>query len=139
MHSKGNSKQDEKIALRMVENNSKWDNWERINFQNIQATQKAQYQKNKQPNQKVGKRPFHLYLMEISIRLSLCQKCYVILCFPFVFSVHPLLLSSMVYKTKTKTFIGCHFSSNYCFALRRYVFMYKCVCVCMYVCLFQVL
>ena len=84
LHSKGNYKQDEKTALRMGENNSKWDNWERINFQNIQATQKTQYQKNKQPNQKVGKRPFHLYLMEISIRLSLCWKCHVIL-FPFCF------------------------------------------------------
>ena len=28
----------------------------RINFQNIQAAHTTQYQKNKQPNQKVGKR-----------------------------------------------------------------------------------
>ena len=55
MHSKGNNKQGEKTALRMGENNSKWNNWQRINFQNIQAAHTTQYQKNKQPNQKVGK------------------------------------------------------------------------------------
>ena len=31
-------------------------NWQRISFQNIQAAHTTQYQKNKQPNQKVGKR-----------------------------------------------------------------------------------
>ena len=31
-----------------------------INFQNIQAAHTTQYQKNKQPNQKVGKRPKHI-------------------------------------------------------------------------------
>ena len=39
----------------MGENNSKWNNWQRINFQNIQATHLTQYWKNKQPNQKVEK------------------------------------------------------------------------------------
>ena len=39
--------------LRVRENNSKWNNWQRINFQNIQAAYTTQYQKNKQPNQKV--------------------------------------------------------------------------------------
>ena len=39
----------------MGENNSKWNNWQKINFQNIQAVHTTQYQKNKQPNQKVGK------------------------------------------------------------------------------------
>ena len=29
----------------------------RVNFQNIQAAHTTQYQKNKQPNQKVAKRP----------------------------------------------------------------------------------
>ena len=57
MHSKGNCKQGEKTTLRMGENNSKWNNWQRINFQNIQAAHTTQCQKNKQPNQKVGKRP----------------------------------------------------------------------------------
>ena len=35
MHSKGNYKQGEKTTLWMGENNSKWNNWQRINFQNI--------------------------------------------------------------------------------------------------------
>ena len=55
MHSKGNYKQGEKTTLRMGENNSKWNNWQRIDFQNIQVAHTAQYQKNKQLNQKVGK------------------------------------------------------------------------------------
>ena len=40
----------------MGENNSKWNNWQRINFQNIQAAHTTHYQKNKWPNQEVGKR-----------------------------------------------------------------------------------
>ena len=40
----------------MGENNSKQNNGQIINLQNIQAAQAAQYQKNKQPNQKVGRR-----------------------------------------------------------------------------------
>ena len=55
MHSKGNYKQCEKTALMNGENNSKWNNWQRINFQNIQAAHTTQCQKNKQPNQKVAK------------------------------------------------------------------------------------
>ena len=46
----------------MGENNSKWNNWQRINFQNIQAAHTPQYQKNKQPNEKVGKRPKQSFL-----------------------------------------------------------------------------
>ena len=41
----------------MGENNSKWNNGQRINFQNVQAGHTTQCQKNKQPSQKVGKRP----------------------------------------------------------------------------------
>ena len=40
----------------MGENNSNWNNWQRINYQNIQATPAAEFQKNKRPNQKVGQR-----------------------------------------------------------------------------------
>ena len=53
MHSKGNDKKGEKTILRMRENNSKWNNWQKINIQNIQAAHIAQEQKNKPPNQKV--------------------------------------------------------------------------------------
>ena len=35
---------------------------DRINFQNIQAAHTTQYQKNKQPDQKVGKRPQQTFL-----------------------------------------------------------------------------
>ena len=56
MHNEGNYKQGEKTALRMGENNSKQSNRQRINLKNIQTTPTAQFQKNKQPNQKVGQR-----------------------------------------------------------------------------------
>ena len=46
MHSKGNYKQGEKTTLRMGENNNKWNNWQRVNFQNIQAIHTTQCQKN---------------------------------------------------------------------------------------------
>ena len=46
LHSKGNHKQDTKKTLRVGENICKWSNWQRINLQNIQAAQAAQYQKN---------------------------------------------------------------------------------------------
>ena len=45
MHSKRNYKQGEETTLRMGENNSKWNNWQRINFQNIQAVHTTKYQK----------------------------------------------------------------------------------------------
>ena len=62
MHSKGNYKQDEKTTLRMGENICKRNNGQRINLQNLQAAHAAQYQKNKQPNQKVGGRPKYTFL-----------------------------------------------------------------------------
>ena len=57
MHNEGNYKHGKKSALRMGENNSKQNNLQRINLQNIQAAHAAQDQKNEQPNQKVGRRP----------------------------------------------------------------------------------
>ena len=45
----------------MGENNSKWNNWPKINFQNIQAVHTTQYQKNKH-KPKVGKRPKQTFL-----------------------------------------------------------------------------
>ena len=57
MHSKGNHKQNEKIAHRMGENICKWSDQQGINFQNLQAAHAAQYQKYKQPNPKMGRRP----------------------------------------------------------------------------------
>ena len=58
----GNYKEGEKTTLRIGENNNKGNNWQRINFQNIQAAHTTQYHKNKQPNQKVEKRPKRTFL-----------------------------------------------------------------------------
>ena len=57
LHSKGKHKPDEKTTLRMGENICKWSNWQTINLQNLQAAHAAQYQKNKQPNPIMGRRP----------------------------------------------------------------------------------
>ena len=46
LHSKGNYKQGEKTTIRKGENNGKWNNWQRLNFQNIQAAHTTQFQKN---------------------------------------------------------------------------------------------
>ena len=62
MHNKENYKQGEKTTLRIGENNSKGNNWQRIDFQNIQVVHTTQYQENKQPNQKVGKRSKQTFL-----------------------------------------------------------------------------
>ena len=62
LHNEGNNKQNEKAAFRMGENNSKWNNWQRINLQNIQTAHVVQYQKNEQPNQKLGKRTKQTFL-----------------------------------------------------------------------------
>ena len=57
LHSKGNLKQDKKTTLRMEENICKHINRQRINLQNIYIAHAAQYEKNREPNQKMGKRP----------------------------------------------------------------------------------
>ena len=45
-----------------MRDNSKWNNWQRINFQNMQAAHTTPCQKNKPPHQKVGKRPTQTFL-----------------------------------------------------------------------------
>ena len=62
MHNKGNYKQGEKTALRMEKIMANETTDKRIHLQNIQAANAAQYQKHKQPNQKVGKRPTQTFL-----------------------------------------------------------------------------
>ena len=49
-------------AFKMKENDSKWSNWQKINLKNIQAAPAAQFQKNKQPNQKMGQRTKQTFL-----------------------------------------------------------------------------
>ena len=51
-------------------------NWQSINFQNIQADHTTQYQKNKQPNQKVGKRPKQTFLQRIHTMANTHMKTY---------------------------------------------------------------
>ena len=46
----------------MGENICKQSNGQRINLQNIQTAHVAQYQKNKQPNHKMGRRPKQTFL-----------------------------------------------------------------------------
>ena len=57
MHSKRNYKQTKKTTYRIGENICKQCNQQGINLQNIQIAYTAQYQKKKQPNQKMGRRP----------------------------------------------------------------------------------
>ena len=57
MHSKGNHKQDEKTTYGMGENICKGCDQQGINFQNIQTAHTTQHKKNKQPNQKIDRRP----------------------------------------------------------------------------------
>ena len=55
-------KEGEKTVFRMGENDSKSNNWQRMNLQNIQVAHAAQYQISEQPNQKVGRRPKQTFL-----------------------------------------------------------------------------
>ena len=55
MHSKGNYRQGEKTTLIMAENNNKWNKWQKINFQNIQAAHTTQYLKKQTTLSKRGK------------------------------------------------------------------------------------
>ena len=88
MHNEGNYKQGEKTAFRMGEAayqappsmgfsrqeywsglplpspNSKQSNRQRINLKNTEAAPAAQFQKNKQPNQKMGRRPKQTFLQK---------------------------------------------------------------------------
>ena len=56
LHSKGSHKENEKTTYRIGKNIHKKCDWQGINFKNIQTAQTAQHQKNKQPNQKTGRR-----------------------------------------------------------------------------------
>ena len=67
MHSKGNYKQGEKTTLRMGENNRKLNNRQMINFQIIQAAYTTQCQKDKQCNQKVGKKDLNRHFSKEDI------------------------------------------------------------------------
>ena len=52
LYRKGDHQENEKTTYGMGEIICKWSDQQGINLQNIQTAQEAQYQKNKQPNQK---------------------------------------------------------------------------------------
>ena len=56
LHSKGNYKQNEMTTHRMGENICKWCDCQGISLQNKWGAYAAQYKKNKQPNQIMGRR-----------------------------------------------------------------------------------
>ena len=58
LYSKGNHKQTEKTTHRLGENICK----QGISLQNLQTAHAAQYRKNKQPNQKMGRGPKETFL-----------------------------------------------------------------------------
>ena len=64
---------NKKTTYRMRENICKQYDRQGINLQNIQAAHAAQYQKNKQPNQKMGRRPKQTFLQR---RYTDCQQTH---------------------------------------------------------------
>ena len=66
----------------MGENNNKWNSWQRVNFQNIQAAHTSQYKKNKQFNQKEGdkkkKKNLDIYPKKIYRWLKSCSTLLII-------------------------------------------------------------
>ena len=55
MHNEGNYKQGEKTAFRMGENNSKWNNWQRINLKKYKQRLQLNSRKIKDPIKKWAK------------------------------------------------------------------------------------
>ena len=87
----------DKAAFRMGGNNSKWNNWQRTSLQNIQAAHVAQYQRNKQLNQKGGQRTKQTFLQrrhesesESEFAQSCPTLCNPVDCSPPRFSVHEI-------------------------------------------------
>ena len=65
----------------MGENNRKWNNWQRIHFQNTSSSYKSMPEK--QPNQKVGKRPKQTFLQGrhihmVNKRMKRCSTSLII-------------------------------------------------------------
>ena len=61
-YTKKGNRDTQKITYGMEQSVCKWGGQQRIEFQNVQAAHTIQYQKNKQPYQKLGKRPKQTFL-----------------------------------------------------------------------------
>ena len=59
---KGNHQQNEKTTYRIGEDICKSCDWQGINFQDIQTAHTTQYQKSKQLNQKMCRRPKETFI-----------------------------------------------------------------------------
>ena len=57
LNSEENHKQNKKTAYELGEGICKWCHWQGINFQNTLIAHIIQVKKNKQPNQKMSRRP----------------------------------------------------------------------------------
>ena len=81
LYEKGNSKQGDKTAFRMGENNSKRSNWQGISLKNIQAAPAAQFQKNKWSNLKKWAKILnkHFFKEDIQIANKHMKRCSTLL------------------------------------------------------------